>query len=102
MTEAQAQQFVARWNRMIFPRRVRTEIETIREVRRRLFLVMFFTFLLVSMFLWISIRIPQIGGKMSIAVVFNFSIFAFSVWQTLRLRQARRILDQSQIVNQKS
>jgi hypothetical protein len=102
MTETEAHAFVARWNRIIFPRRARTEIETIREVRWRLFLVMFFTFLLVSMFLCISIRIPQISGKMSIAGVFNFSLFVFSVWQILRLRQARRVLDQSQIVNQKS
>ncbi|HZF00971.1 MAG TPA: hypothetical protein VE344_03650 [Methylomirabilota bacterium] len=102
MTETQAHEFVARWNRIIFPRRVRTEAETIREVRRRLFIVMFFTFLLVFISLWISIRIPQIGSKMSLAGIFNFLLFSFSIWQILRLRQARRVLDQSQTVNRES
>jgi hypothetical protein len=102
MTETEAHAFVARWNRIILPRRMRTEYETIREVRQRLLIVMIGTFLLVSISLWISIRFPQIIGKMSIAGVFNFSLFAFSIWQILRLRQARRVLDQSQIVNPKS
>jgi hypothetical protein len=99
MTEAEAHKFVARWNGFILPRRVRTEDETIREVGRRLLLVVFLAFILTSCSVYVCILISQISGHMLVSVVFNFSIFSFSIWQTLRLRQARRALDQSQISN---
>jgi hypothetical protein len=101
MTEAQAHQFVARWNRIIFPRRVRTEAETIREVRFRLLFFTSITFLFaigLGLFLIFSRQIfPVIVPE-----ILHFCLSIFGIWNIFLLRQARYILDQSQIANRKS
>jgi hypothetical protein len=96
MTEEKAHQFVAHWNDIIFPGRVKTEDEIFRAVARRLLLVKIITIPYLIISFWMLVRSPQkMTGFMWVLEFFILSMFSFAVWQSLRLRQARRLLDKS-------
>jgi hypothetical protein len=105
MTEAQAHKFVTWWKQRIRPRRIRTNEETVRELMFRLKIFTPITFLAVIGLAWFLAcshdsfhhLLPVV-----IAVMLNYCVLIFEVLNIFLLRQAHRILCQSQIANPKS
>jgi hypothetical protein len=99
MTEAQAHRLIGRWkSSFITGRKEKTEMEIIQQLQLRMIICMTLSLLLG---LADFSRVETLGFWHTPEIIFIF-LFCFSLWMTLRLWQARRALDKSQIVNPKS
>ena len=105
MTEAQAHKFVIWWKQRIHPRRIRTNEETIRELMFRLKILTPITFLIVIGLAWfLACSHEPFNHLLPVitAAILNYFVLILEVLNIFLVRQARRILCQSQIVNPKS
>ena len=100
MTEAEAHQFIQRWDRNIFPWRAETEFKVIRRLQT------FFAGGMLAMFGWMGAansEMRHLDFYFGLANwIFALVACVFSFWLYVHLREASRALGYSQIANHKS
>jgi len=100
MTKAQAHRFVERWNRIIRPRVIRTPEETIRVALFRLQIVVpIISLFTIGLLCYMAVS-HKIFPVFNVAIL-DYSVSIFGIWNIIRLRQARRVLE-SPIANRQS
>ncbi|MEI6784486.1 MAG: hypothetical protein WCQ21_26630 [Verrucomicrobiota bacterium] len=87
MTIAQAQEFVARWRRILIPWRAHTDAEAVRDMERSCIGVMGGMTLVIG-----GATTLSSPWKLGVAVL-AFAVAAIAVWLSVRLRAVRRLFD---------
>jgi hypothetical protein len=100
MTEAEAHQFIERWDRRVFPWRSKTELKTAHRLQKLSAGVM------LGMLGWMCAATSQMRHSdfyLGLTIwIFALAAGFFSFWLYVHLREASQALGYSQIGNRKS
>jgi hypothetical protein len=103
MTEVEAHEFIARWNCFLIPRKTRTEAEAIRVMDQYCRIVFILGPLLLGIFIvcFFSLQPRFLIIDFILLLILGLAD-VFVLWSHSRLKEVRRVLGYSQIVNRKS